>query len=106
MTVIRNGKVIVNKPTVIYRPSYPYSRYVQVMCPACHGSGQKDYTCKRCGGKGKVSCPRFEKCPLCRGLGYTSKICEKCNGTKKLECSACNGKGFTGKPREYKKGGQ
>lgn len=104
MTVIRDGKIIFNKPTVIYRPSCSYGRYVQVICPACNGEGKKDFPCKKCGGKGRISCPRFEKCPYCRGLGYTAKVCEKCNGTKKLECNACKGKGFIGKPQEYLKG--
>jgi DnaJ-class molecular chaperone len=77
---------------------------VQVICSACYGNGTIDYVCKRCRGKGKVPCPRFEKCPVCRGLGHISKICENCNGTKKLECNICKGKGFTGKPQEYRKG--
>lgn len=57
----------------------------------------KDQTCRRCGGKGVVRCPkchgtgkvgkRYQQCPACSGfLDFFS-------GSGRVKCDACNGTG-------------
>lgn len=50
-------------------------------------------TCKECGGRGTV------KCPKCNDLGEVGNVisgyrkCDHCGGSSRLPCPVCHGKG-------------
>lgn len=66
-------------------------------CPTCYGTGkitrtiQKQVTCTRCGGAGRVTCT------TCGGSGYIGQNirCPGCGGFGKTNCTTCGGRGHT-----------
>jgi hypothetical protein len=56
---------------------------IQVLCPACLGSGRSNAQCPECQGSGKISVAR-----------KITVACQTCSGTKVIRCLECGGSGL------------
>ncbi|MFP4057369.1 MAG: protein kinase domain-containing protein [Candidatus Brocadiia bacterium] len=68
-------------------------------CANCGGTGRAPGPCSYCGGDGRVDCPYCTNgratCKRCGGKGKLTRgePCPRCKGEKRIPCPTCDGRG-------------